>query len=174
MTYTKAPIVSRTHYRSFAAAPIKEIASPGVESALWLCSFTSFTMLMLIAYVGTIAAALFLAPWGLVAALKPGPAIKGVLRHWPLFLLPALALISTTWSDHPAWTFRASIQLILTIVVGIMAGCCVKPGILRDVTSVGVTKSPRTRYCTRGTSERRLSVRRLKQSLSIVLAVGYF
>jgi exopolysaccharide production protein ExoQ len=76
---------------------------------------------------GTVAILFFLLPWAFVAARQPSTAVLGIYRNLPLLALPFLALLSTSWSDYPDLTLRASIQFIVTTIVGIMAGYCVKP-----------------------------------------------
>jgi len=70
---------------------------------------------------------LFMAPWGLVVLRRPNDAFQSLVLNWPLLALPFFALLSVVWSDYPAWTFRAAAQFIVTTVIGIWAGYCIKP-----------------------------------------------
>ncbi len=43
-------------------------------------------------------------------------------RNWIVVLTPIIALISVFWSPVPAWTFRASIQLLFSVIIGVWIG----------------------------------------------------
>lgn len=69
----------------------------------------------------------FLIPWGVIFLHRRTEAIRGLIANWPLFLFPFLATLSTIWSEDPRWTLKAGIEIFATVVVGIVAGCCVRP-----------------------------------------------
>jgi exopolysaccharide production protein ExoQ len=101
----------------------------------WLMCFTSLTMLLLIPWttiltverLTAIVSLLFLAPWAWIVARQPNAAAKNILLAWSLLTLPLLALLSTIWSDYPAWTLRGGLQFLATVVAGILAGSCIRP-----------------------------------------------
>jgi exopolysaccharide production protein ExoQ len=93
----------------------------------WIACFVSFECLALAPAFGTLAILFFLVPWGFVAARRPMTAILGIYKNLPLLAVPLLALLSVGWSDYPDMTLRGSVQFLVTTIVGIMAGYCVKP-----------------------------------------------
>ncbi len=105
------------------------------EVVSWIGCFVSLVPLLLIRYienVGTpsepiIAILIFMAPWGVLFLFQPNRAVIDILQNWPLMLLPALAFLSTSWSDYPSWTLKASLEYSATIVIGIMAGQYIRP-----------------------------------------------
>ena len=97
----------------------------------WVLCFLSLTVLFLNAWtislgLGMIGILLFLAPWGWLALRQPNAAIHHILSAWPLLALPMLALVSTIWSDFPASSAKTAIELLLTTIVGILAGTCIR------------------------------------------------
>jgi exopolysaccharide production protein ExoQ len=95
----------------------------------WFSCFLSLLMLCLVTRIGAPATALFILPWGLLAARHTKQAAFAIIENGPLFLIPAYAFISFAWSDYPTFTLNASIQFILTIVIAIWAGSLVTPRI---------------------------------------------
>jgi exopolysaccharide production protein ExoQ len=67
-----------------------------------------------------------MAPWGLIVLQQPN-ALYSIVSNWPLMIIPGFALLSATWSDYPAWSLRASTQFLVTTIIGILAGSCIKP-----------------------------------------------
>ena len=55
---------------------------------------------------------------GFIAA--PKKSISTVLRHWPIFLLPAFAILSTLWTSAPTRTPIAGAQLFMTTLIAVM------------------------------------------------------
>ena len=88
----------------------------------WFSCFLSLLMLCLVTRIGAPATALFILPWGLLAARHTKQAAFAIIENGPLFLIPAFAFISFAWSDYPTFTLNASIQFILTTVIAIWAG----------------------------------------------------
>jgi exopolysaccharide production protein ExoQ len=100
----------------------------------WMLSCLSFTMLLLNQWsirfgsgLPTVVILLFLLPWLWIILRQPSFALHKIVTNWPLFALPVLALISTLWSDYPAWSARAATQFLATTIVGVIAGSCIKP-----------------------------------------------
>jgi exopolysaccharide production protein ExoQ len=95
----------------------------------FLC-LASFFMLLLNSLFGMWAIIAFIAPW-LVIGLRQAKNVKrALLANWQLLLLPALTTLSVMWSDDPMWTLKASAEVVVTMVIGIMAGSCIKPRVL--------------------------------------------
>jgi len=92
----------------------------------WVC-FVSFSMLSLSSLWGTLAIVGFLAPWGLIVLRQSQNVQRGILKNWPLLLLPTLVIVSTAWSDEPRSSLRGGVEEAVTIAIGIMAGYCIKP-----------------------------------------------
>lgn len=101
----------------------------------WFCCFISFTMLLLIswsasrpgAWTTTLVVLLFLLPWGWIILRQPQAALGAVRSNWFLLALPVLAVTSTLWSDHSEISLRSGVQYFVTIVIGILAGSCLRP-----------------------------------------------
>jgi exopolysaccharide production protein ExoQ len=104
----------------------------------WLVCFVSFTMLLLISWSAarpgqwttTVVVLLFLVPWGWIVLRQPSDAIRSVILNWILIVLPVLSILSALWSDFPAISFKGGAQFLVTTIIGIWAGCCIKPRIL--------------------------------------------
>ncbi|MFT4025255.1 MAG: O-antigen ligase family protein [Novosphingobium sp.] len=93
-------------------APGSAIGLPQIELATAAVALVAISAT---AIFGTVAAFLFIGASVLLAALRPAESVRDLARFWPLLALPLLAALSTIWSDAPARTLRASIQLFLTI-----------------------------------------------------------
>ena len=98
----------------------------------WALCFFSFTMLLSGSWtaqkIGTTAVvSLFLLPWVWIAARNPNATIGRLVSNWPVLALPLFALLSTAWSDYPLGTLRGGTQYLLTAIIGVLAGSCVKP-----------------------------------------------
>ncbi|MGO9483122.1 MAG: O-antigen ligase family protein [Rhodomicrobium sp.] len=93
----------------------------------WVACFVSLLMLGLLARLGSVAAALFILPWLLLAARSPQLAWVKLSQNALFLILPALAIISVTWSQFPEITLRLSIQFLLTCIIGIWAGSLIHP-----------------------------------------------
>jgi exopolysaccharide production protein ExoQ len=68
---------------------------------------------------------LFLAPWGVILALRHRAFLDGLRADYPLLVLPTLALLSALWSDDPLWSVRAAVQFAITIGIGLAAVHCI-------------------------------------------------
>src|SRR5215831_8970482 len=98
----------------------------------WALCFFSLTMLLSGTWtaqkIGTTAVvSLFLLPWVWIAARNPNATIGRLVSNWPVLALPLFALLSTAWSDVPLGTLRGGTQYLLTAIIGVLAGSCVKP-----------------------------------------------
>ncbi|HVI87919.1 MAG TPA: O-antigen ligase family protein [Dongiaceae bacterium] len=88
---------------------------------IWMFCFCSFLSLQLNQSYGTVAAAMFLAPWLLLFVRRIPRLIQSVAKDWLLLIPPSFATISAIWSSDPAWTMRTGIQYGATMIVGIAA-----------------------------------------------------
>jgi exopolysaccharide production protein ExoQ len=111
-------------------------ASERANASQWLLCFASLTLLVLqpTAYyylplpgAATVVIFLFMALSGFIALRQPNIALGGIVHNWPLLALPAMAMISAAWSDYPAWSLRAGTQYLVTTIMGVILGSCVKP-----------------------------------------------
>jgi exopolysaccharide production protein ExoQ len=122
------------------AAAVDDTDTPG---GFWfeysMCCF-SFTSLLLNDLLATVAIIGFLLPWFLIAVLRLRSCVAGIRAHYALLFFPMYALLSTLWSDDRLWTMKASLEFLVTVLVGICAGSVIKPRILLDslLTSLGV------------------------------------
>lgn len=91
--------------------------------------------LLFIAQLATVGAGLFaLACVGYVWARRER-LVDVLATRWMLAAVPALALVSVVWSDAPAITFRASLQLGLTVLAGLLLSAARNPrSVLRGLT----------------------------------------
>lgn len=77
--------------------------------------------------LAALGAAAFLGLWAVVI-LARGPAAWGMAtRHPGLLALPLLALASVLWSDYPAASARAALQLLLTAALGVLSARLLGP-----------------------------------------------
>jgi exopolysaccharide production protein ExoQ len=88
----------------------------------------SATAALLISFVGTAGAVVFLSLW-LLLAITYGRASLHCLIEGPLlvWLLPGTALLSTLWSEAPVGTLRFGIEYVVTIGCAVLAGSLLKP-----------------------------------------------
>lgn len=91
----------------------------------FLICFLSLLTLTLTQEQGTVAAAAFVFFSCTLALRRPKQAFFSVVENAPLFLIPALALISTAWSQYPEATFYGSLQFIVTTAIAIWLGTLV-------------------------------------------------
>jgi len=89
--------------------------------------FFSFSMLLLSNMWGLPAILGFLAPWLLIVLRNFQEAQRAISKNWPLFLLPALTILSTAWSDAPQTSLKGGFEFAATVAIGILAGWCIKP-----------------------------------------------
>ncbi|HVJ42078.1 MAG TPA: O-antigen ligase family protein [Dongiaceae bacterium] len=88
---------------------------------VWVFCFCSFLALQLNQSYGTVAAALFLAPWLALFTRRIPLLVKSVAKDWLLLVPPSFATISAIWSSDPNWTMRTGIQYGATMIIGIAA-----------------------------------------------------
>lgn len=100
----------------------RDTAGTGWETdkAVYILCYLALAGLLLVQLGGTISAGIFILFTLVVIFVQPARAVRDVLQFWPLLLLPLLALLSTFWSDAPARTLRAALQLILTFIAAIV------------------------------------------------------
>ncbi len=94
-------------------------------SVAWFASFLS--LFMLVWAIGAVSAALFIFPWIVLVIRAPQLALAKTIENAPLFLLPAVALLSTAWSQYPEVSLRTSVEYFLTVEISILAGSLVNP-----------------------------------------------
>jgi exopolysaccharide production protein ExoQ len=101
----------------------------------WLLCFASLTLLlfqtgvMYYSFPGgaTGLVLLFLILSSFIGLRLPHVAFDDIVRNWPLLVLPVIAVTSAVWSDYPDWSLRAGIQFLVTVIIGVIMGSCVKP-----------------------------------------------
>jgi exopolysaccharide production protein ExoQ len=105
----------------------------------WALCFVSFTALLLIQWAiqnieggsgSAIAILLFVVPWAWIFVRNFGAVIVNLVSNWPLLLLPFYAILSTAWSAYPGFTLKAGIEFLVTVIIGILAGTCIKPRVV--------------------------------------------
>jgi hypothetical protein len=117
------------------------VVSPDLVS--WLVCFTSLSLQLLMElswrFNLTFAFVLgFLLPWAVVISRQPNSTVHALLTNWALLMLPILAVMSTISSNYPDATLRAGIQYLVTIVIGVVAGSCIKPKVFMSAFFFGV------------------------------------
>lgn len=70
--------------------------------------------------LGPLGVLMFMAGSAALVAAQPSYNMRALLRFAPLLILPALAILSTIWSDAPQRTMRAGLQLMLTFAAAIV------------------------------------------------------
>ncbi|MEO0034567.1 MAG: hypothetical protein RLZZ501_590, partial [Pseudomonadota bacterium] len=80
---------------------------------------------LIVQYVGTYAAAMFLAPLPVLVLLRPRAFAGGLRQDFLLLVYPALAIASSLWSVTPGWTLWASTELLGTMITGIAVAHCI-------------------------------------------------
>lgn len=85
-----------------------------------ILAIVAILALVLINVVGFFAALTLIAASLLLLALRPGDSARTLLRFSPLLALPLLAAVSTLWSDAPAESLKLGLEIILTVVAGIL------------------------------------------------------
>jgi exopolysaccharide production protein ExoQ len=73
--------------------------------------------------LGTIGALVFILSTLMLLAYDPTRNLRHLVHYSPLLILPALAVLSTFWSDAPAATMRGSLELFITVVAIILTAC---------------------------------------------------
>ncbi len=98
---------------------------PAIAGAALVISFTGMT---LSSYIGTAGAVVFLAPWVLLAVAY-GRSTQHLFMAGPrlVWLLPALALLSTLWSHAPSATLRFGLENVATAGCAVMSAMHLKP-----------------------------------------------
>ena len=85
-----------------------------------LCALLFFTMLDGFARFGRVPSLVWMAAYIVVFATfiqRPAYSLNIILRAWPVFLIPALALLSTFWTAAPMRTPLAATQLFMTVLI---------------------------------------------------------
>jgi len=80
----------------------------------------------------------FLAVWGLIFAARANSYCMLLMRAPVLWLMPAMALLSTFWSQAPQASLRAAIELALTVAVSSLAAGLVRPRAFVSAISVSL------------------------------------
>jgi exopolysaccharide production protein ExoQ len=80
-----------------------------------------------VAEIGTILVVIELGLFALLIALRARTALETALKWWPLLLAPALAALSTLWSDVPMASLRYGGQFLLTAYVGVLLARLLPP-----------------------------------------------
>lgn len=87
-----------------------------------LCAILFFTMLDGFARFGRLPALIWLLAYTTVFAtfvLRPAQTLDLVIRNWPVFIIPCLAILSIVWSSAPMRTPLAAIQLFVTVLIAV-------------------------------------------------------
>jgi len=89
-----------------------------------------FIALVLNPLLGSLAALIFLGAGGLLFLSNVQHSVRALLQYWFVMLIPAYCALSAFWSDYPPETFRASIQLALTLGIAVLIATRLPPRIL--------------------------------------------
>jgi exopolysaccharide production protein ExoQ len=86
------------------------------ETGLALAAVSGLVSISVVGNVGSLVFVIASLSLLVLRMRQVGPA---VIKFWPLFLLPGLAILSTLWSDAPPITMRAALELMITFIFGI-------------------------------------------------------
>lgn len=125
LTETRGPALTDTRVpavpmRTGIVADWVGAAAPPAGIAERAVAIVAILALVGINVVGFFAALTLIAASLLLAALRPADSLRTLIRFSPLLALPLLAAISTLWSDAPAQTLKAGLEVILTAVAAII------------------------------------------------------
>lgn len=90
---------------------------------VWL----ALVSLFLVAWLGALAALLFLMAGLTLFIRAPGETVGALVDGWWILLIPLWSTLSFIWSDHPGLSLRHGIQLGLTVAIGIAMATRVSP-----------------------------------------------
>jgi exopolysaccharide production protein ExoQ len=103
-------------------------SSAATDLTDWALCFVSITGMLSGNWVGSTASNLVLIlPWVFIAARNLGATVGSLRSYSPIFALPLFAVFSAAWSDYPAASLRGGAQFLVTAIIGVLAGSCVKP-----------------------------------------------
>jgi exopolysaccharide production protein ExoQ len=115
--------VARTERSS--SRPLLSIAAGDLTD--WALCFVSITGMLSGSWVGsTVSNLVLILPWVWIAARNLGATIGSLCSYWPILALPLFAILSAAWSDYPAASLRGGAQFLVTAIIGVLAGSCVK------------------------------------------------
>jgi exopolysaccharide production protein ExoQ len=83
-------------------------------------------------------ALLFLVVWGFLILPRAARSLKLMFRSPGLWLVPGFALVSVFWSQDPAATLRAAIELSLTIGIACLTAAFLRPREFVAIMSIGL------------------------------------
>ncbi len=86
----------------------------------WWMAVVSLAAVTLNGRFGSLAVGSFLAVWVLYCVAVPRRALDGLLRGGLGWVLPAMALASTLWSDAPDVTLRSAVELAMTVAIAVL------------------------------------------------------
>ncbi len=93
------------------------------DLSVFACAILFFTMFDGFVRFGPVAPAIWLMAYACVAIIfiaSSERSISILIRHWPVFLIPALAILSTLWTSAPTRTPVAGFQLFMTTLIAVM------------------------------------------------------
>jgi exopolysaccharide production protein ExoQ len=104
-------------------------SSMGIESTsiIWCIAVLSFSLLMLVDFLGSIGAYLFSGLWILVGLFTLSATFEALFFRWQVWTFATFALISAIWSPIPALTIRYSLELLVTIGAAVLAAHHLSP-----------------------------------------------
>jgi exopolysaccharide production protein ExoQ len=87
------------------------------------CAVLFFTMFDGFVRFGAVAPAIWITAYGCVLVgflAAPDRMISVFIRHWPIFVLPVFAILSSVWTTAPIRTPIAGFQLFMTTLIAVM------------------------------------------------------
>jgi exopolysaccharide production protein ExoQ len=85
----------------------------------WLFSFLAFTILVFVIDLKSIGILILIGLLGAYIVTRTAKVRDKVLMTMPLMIYPALAILSTAWSESSGTTVRLSTQLAITVLLGL-------------------------------------------------------
>lgn len=98
-----------------------------MDTLAWMTTVLCTVGLILTLAGSSLGALLFIASWVLVAAPRADRCLHLVFRSPGLWLVPVFAIASVLWSQAPAATFRAAVELIVTIGIASLTAGLLRP-----------------------------------------------
>jgi exopolysaccharide production protein ExoQ len=93
-----------------ARSPHQNIGGLALDVSWWVW-FVAIVPLLFKDFAQTLAVVVFMAGSMVYVLARPGLALKAVFSFWIPWIFVLFAAMSVAWSQYPAWTLRASIQL---------------------------------------------------------------
>lgn len=97
------------------------------DAVLQVCAFV-LVLATWLSLLGPIGPLLMMLGTAGVVALAPHQTVSGLARCWPILVVGAIAMLSSTWSTAPGVSLRFGTQLAITLVAAVVLASSLSPG----------------------------------------------